>query len=358
MKKNQYINWELNNSKLYHKYYWQKSLKNWIPRSSLIKDTFDQVSYPIEAGIFDIAKETIFEILDAYSQVVPYDTKKYENVMDSILNTAKDSSCIVLFNHDNFATMSIFIRELYKHANKINKDESNKNIDLKQNLHTIVWPTITTQAQVRSLKAISNILKTVPSRDDIPGMETSLKSIKSSFIKQLITTTKLPNQIILMAPTGTRDVLYRNSDGTINSILFQNDDGITNTARMVKSLAESWTRVILVGTNWVWLKRPGAKHLKETDNNRTPADVYIDVQELSPEESLSLIEEKKLMSTIAWLVRDHKGNPIAKAIDPIEFDIYKWLPQQIDIEKDKYKNYYFKDSLHKRIVRKLYTLLR
>lgn len=358
MKKNQHINWESDNSMLYHKYYWQKSLKNWIPRSSLIKDTFDQVSYPIEAGIFDIAKETIFEILDAYSQVVPYDTKKYENVISSILDTAKDNSCIILFNHDNFATMSIFIRELYKHANKINKDTPNKNIDLKQNLHTIVWPTITTQAQVRSLKAISNILKTVPSRDDIPGMETSLKNIKSNFIKQLITTTKLPNQIILMAPTGTRDVLYRNSDGTINSILFQNDEGIINTSRIVKSLAEAWSRVVLVGTNGVWLKRPGAKHLKETDNNRTTADVYIDVQELSPEECISLIEEKKLMSTIAWLVRDHQGNSIAKAIDPIQFDIYKWLPQETEIQEDKYQNYYFKDSLHKKIVRKLYTLLR
>jgi len=40
------------------------------------------------------------------------------------------------------------------------------------------------------------------------------------------------------------------------------------------------------------------KKVTETNNNRTTSDVYIDIQELSSEECLSLIEDKKLMETI------------------------------------------------------------
>jgi len=62
------------------------------------------------------------------------------------------------------------------------------------------------------VQSVSNGLKTIPSGDDIPGIENTIKSIRSNFIKQLFTITKDPNNIVIMAPTGTRDVIQRNSD--------------------------------------------------------------------------------------------------------------------------------------------------
>lgn len=343
---------------LYHNYYWSKNLKNWLSKKQLRKDTVEQTYYPIKAGLFDINRKAIFEVMDAYSCVVPYDPIKYQTVMDWILTPSKKESSLILVNHDNFATMPIIIRELYKHADRINKQNPQNQINLKRNLYVIFWPTISTQSQILSAQAISNGIKTIPSGDDIPGIENIMRSVRLNFIKQLITITKDPNSIILMAPTGTRDVVERNSDGTIKSIIFKNDSWIENTAKLIKNLVELWTKVVLVGTNGVGLKRPTAKKVTETNNNRTMADIYLDIQELSSQESISLIEEKKLMSTIAWLVRDYKWNPIAKVVDSVEFDIYKWLPQQINIEEDKYQNYYFKDDMYKKIVRKLYETLK
>lgn len=349
--------WEIDTTTLYHKYYWSKNLKNWLSKKQLRKDIVDKTFYPIKAGIFDINRKAIFEVLDAYSCVVPHDPIKYQTIMNTLVSPMRKESRMVLINHDNFATMPIFIRELYRYAEYMNKKDPQNKIDLKNHLYVIFWPTISTQSQILSAQAISNGLKTMPSGDDIPGMENIVRSIRSNFIKQLITITKDPNSIILMAPTGTRDVLHRNADGTINTILFKNDSWIENTTKLIKNVAESWTKIVLVGTNGVGLKRPTAKKkVTETNNHRTMADIYVDIQELSTQESLSLIEEKKLMSTIAWLVRDHTWIPIAKAVDPIEFDIYKWLPQQITIEKDRYQNYYFKDDLYKKIVRKLFEL--
>ena len=59
--------------KLYHKYYWSKNLKNWLSERQLRKDNVEQTHYPIKAGIFDINRKAIFEVMDAYSCVIPYD---------------------------------------------------------------------------------------------------------------------------------------------------------------------------------------------------------------------------------------------------------------------------------------------
>lgn len=350
---------EYNTFEAYHDYYRSRSVKNGLSHRQLIKDDLEQVFYPIKPGICNIARKAIFEVMDSYSCVVPNDSERYESVMNSILTPSDDKSCIVLFNHDNFATMTVFINELYKHAHKFPQNNNHqKPISLKDNLHIVVWPAVTTQTQVRSLQAIINIIKTVPSRDNIPGMEEKFKTMKSNFIKQLLTITQKPNQIILMAPTGTRDILNWNLDGTIKSIMFKNDEGIGQTARLVKSFVENWNKIVLVGTNGTWLKRPGAKDLKHSDNNWTAADIYIDIKEVKTQECLDLIQQKNLMPTVAWLVKDHEGNSIGKVIPPKVFDAYKKKSQQPEIKSDEHQNYYFKDSLRKQCVRKIFTLLK
>ena len=347
-----------NESDLYHKYYWSKNLKNWLSKKQLRRDVIDQVNYPIKPGIFDITRKAIFEVLDAYSCVVPYDPIKYENIMRAILDPSREEAVNILVNHENFATMLIIIKELYKYASIINKQNASNKINLKKNVYIVFWSTISTQSQIIPVQSVSNGLKTIPSGDDIPGIENTIKSIRSNFIKQLFTITKDPNNIVIMAPTGTRDVIQRNSDWTVNAILFKDDTWIESTAKIIKSLVESWTKIILVWTNGTGLKRPGMKKVTETNNNRTTSDVYIDIQELSSEECLSLIEDKKLMETIGWLVRDHNWNSIAKIVNPTEFDTYKNLPQQIKIQESKYQNYYFQDTIYKKIVRKLYMLFK
>lgn len=352
-------NKELDPFELYHNYYRSRSIKNGLSPKQLVKDNLDQVLYHIKPGIFNIARKALFEVMDAYSCVVPDNSERYRSVMNSILTPSNDKSCIVLFNHDNFATMTIFINELYKYARIFPQNNNHqKPISLKENLHIVVGPAVTTQTQIHSLQAIINIIKTVPSRDTIPWMEKELKKIKSNFVKQLLHKMRTPNQIILMAPTGTRDILDWNHDWTIRSIMFKNDEGITKTAKLIQSFAEQGNKIVLVGTNWTWLKKPWAKDIKHSDNNRTPSDIYIDIKEVDNQECIALIQQKQLMPTVAELVKDHEWNPIGKVIHPDIFDTYKNITQDVDIQEDSHQNYYFQDSLRKQCVRKLFTLLK
>lgn len=294
-------------------------------------------------------------MLNSFTHIIPFDRAKYEAVMESIITLPKDKSCLILFNHDNFATMTVFVREIYEHAKNNN---INKTIDLQKNIHTVVWPAITTQKQIKSLNGISNVLKTVPARDVIPEIDEKLDRIRMKFIKQFLELSNVWWQIFLMAPTGTRDVIRRNDNGTLQSIMFQDDEAITQTTKVIKAFAEKWNKIILVGTNGAWLKRPGVKKLKERDNNWTSADVYVDVQEINPQECKSLLEEKKLMDTIASLVKDKDGNSIAKTINSDMFDRYKNEDQELSIQQNNYQNYHFQDTIRKKIVRKLYSLLK
>jgi hypothetical protein len=174
----------------------------------LIKDNVDQILYPIKSGFLDINKKAIFEVLDSHIDVLPYNIKKYESIMKSIVSPNNNGkSKIVLFNHDNFATMVVFIKELYKFA----KEEFDS-INLKKDLNIVVGPAITTQKQIFSLQSLANILKTVPSRDKIDDIENKIKSIRLNFLKQLLSLTKNSDQIVLMAPTGTRDIINWNAD--------------------------------------------------------------------------------------------------------------------------------------------------
>jgi len=103
----------------------------------LRRDVIDQVNYPIKPGIFDITRKAIFEVLDAYSCVVPYDPIKYENIMRAILDPSREEAVNILVNHENFATMLIIIKELYKYASIINKQNASNKINLKKNVYIV-----------------------------------------------------------------------------------------------------------------------------------------------------------------------------------------------------------------------------
>ena len=343
--------------KIYHQHYRERSIKNGVQFSQLVKDCINKTYYPIKPWKYNLKQKSIFEVLNAYTHIVPFDKAKYESIMKSILTIPEDKSCLLLFNHDNFATMTAFVKELYDYAKK-EKDNLEQTIDLQKNVHTIVGPAITTQKQIKSLNGISNVLKTVPARDVIPEINKKLDGIRLKFIKQFLDLSNVWWQVFLMAPTGTRDVIRRNDDWTLQSIMFQNDDAITQTTKVIKTFAEKWNKIILIGTNGAWLKRPGVKKLKERDNNWTSADVYVDVQELDLQDSVSLIENKKLMDTIASLVKDKEGNSIAKTIDSDMFDMYKHEDQELIIKQNNYQNHHFQDTVRKKIVRKLYSLLK
>jgi len=349
---------EIDESALYHDYYWSRSIQNWIPKKKLIIDNVDQIFYPIKSWIFNIVRKSLFEIMNSYSCVLPNDIDKYESVINSILTPSNDKSCIVLFNHDNFATMAVFIKELYKHVSSLKNKNWINPISLKENMHIIVGPAVTTQKQFHFLNKVINVIKTIPSRDSIPWMDDKLKTIKSDFIRQILNIVEKKNQIILMAPTWTRDVLKWDLDWTINKIIFKNDDGIEKTAQLVKHFAEKWNKIFLVWTNWTWLKRPWVKKVWELNNNRTMSDIYIDIKELDNQECINYIEEKKLMSTIASLVKDHQWNILWEAIEPDDFKILKQDKKQIDVDENGHKNYCFQDSLRKKTVRKLFSLLK
>ncbi|MDD3262574.1 MAG: hypothetical protein PHR61_01900 [Candidatus Absconditabacteria bacterium] len=347
-----------NTEHAYHKYYRERSVKNGVPFSKLMKDCLNKTYYPIKSGKYDIAQKSIFEVLNSYTHIVPFDREKYESVMASILTVPEDKSCLILFNHDNFATMTAFIREMYQSAKRLKQNNPERDIDLKKIVHTIVGPAITTQKQIRSINGISNVLKTVPARDNIPEINPKLDGIRLKFIKHFLELSNVGGQIFLMAPTGTRDIINRNNDGTLKSIMFQDDESIPQTTKIIKLFAEKGNKIVLVGTNGAGLKRPGVKRVKERDNNRTTADVYIDSKELTSKECISLIEEKKLMETIASLVRDNQGNSIGQTIDSDLFDMYKCSDQEINIEQNNYQNHHFQDSIRKKIVRKLYELFK
>jgi hypothetical protein len=72
----------------------------------------------------------------------------------------------------------------------MNKNNLNNISIIQKKIHTIVGPYITNQKQIYSLKAISNVLKTVPARDCIPEISKKLDSVRMKFIKQFISLSK------------------------------------------------------------------------------------------------------------------------------------------------------------------------
>lgn len=358
MKKNFSNKQDKDIEKVYNKYYQERSIKNWVPFSKLIKDSIDKTDYPIKPGRFDLIQKSIFEVLNAYTNIVPIYKEKYESIMESVLTTSDDKSCLIMFNHDNFLTMTVFIRELYEYAKKLKSINPDFDDNLKNKIHTIVGPAITTQKQIRSINWISNVLKTVPARDSIPEIKPKLDWMRIKFIKHFLELSNTWGKIFLMAPTGTRDIIVRNKDWTLKSIMFQNDESISQTTKLIKLFAEKGNKVVLVWTNGAWLKRPWIKKVEERNNNRTYSDVYIDVEEFNSNQIVDIIKENKLMDTIAWLVKDNEWKSIAKTIDSELFDKYKKNYKEVNIEENNYKNHHFKDTTYKKIVRKLYTLLK
>ena len=148
--------------------------------SSCINDDLYQIFYPKYTGVVaNIIEQCIILILDAFTQVVPYNQEKYDANMQHIMNDPKN--IFLVTNHATFANIPIAIREFHKYANlPAHQDKMDK-------LYTILAPSLTTQSQRHFVNALSHLLKTftLNSRSQIEGLKQEIKKVRGAFKEEV-----------------------------------------------------------------------------------------------------------------------------------------------------------------------------
>ena len=126
-------------------------------------------------------EQAILWILDAFTNVIPYDQEKYDKVLEQIITTPQNT--IISTNHASFANVPIAINELYKRENILNnKEKRNKK-------YTVLAPSATTQSSRNFINSSSHLLKTftLNPRSQIPGLEKEIKQARKAFKEEMHT---------------------------------------------------------------------------------------------------------------------------------------------------------------------------
>lgn len=73
-------------NEIYNAHFHTIHLADGMNPDSFIYDDMRQVFYPRSPGIFNIKERCIFAMFDAFTTVIPYDKKRYDEVMGRIMS--------------------------------------------------------------------------------------------------------------------------------------------------------------------------------------------------------------------------------------------------------------------------------
>jgi hypothetical protein len=112
--------------------------------------------------LLGIKEKFVLSIFDAFTKVVPQDQKKYDTIMQQVIENTYNTR--KLTNHATFANIPIDIREIYRYAKNLNHKEKIEKI------YTFLAPSLTTQTERYLVNMLSNLLKTftLNKRSQIP----------------------------------------------------------------------------------------------------------------------------------------------------------------------------------------------
>ena len=126
-------------NRIYNQHFHDIHITDGMDPKSFIYDDMRQVFYPRSPGILNIKECCIFSIFDAFTTVIPYDQKKYNEVMQRIMSNPQNT--FLNTNHATFFNIPLAVRELHKYAHMLHCKAK------KEHIFTILAPSLTTQTQ-------------------------------------------------------------------------------------------------------------------------------------------------------------------------------------------------------------------
>ena len=338
-------------NRLYNDHFHNIHREDGVHPSSFVDDNMFQIFYPKTSGtLSSIKKKFILSIFDAFIQVVPYDKEKYDMIMYQII--ANDKNNFLEGNHGTFANLAIIAREFYKYAHISGYEEK------KDKLYTFLAPSLTTQKLWYMLSPVSHFIKTftVNPRSQIEGLKYEIQQARNGFKDEVTRHAERQWNTFTLAPGGTRDVLKRGSNGEVEKIYMEKNLNIKVTNKFLRSFIEQGDAIILEGMNETAIKRPDKTDPK--NHTRTKGKAYVDIEMLSNEEALDVINNNTVLERIAMLTKDKYGNQIGQVVSSEEMKEIKHQMQINPIKIETYPKQDFDDDIIKMTTRGLFTLFK
>ena len=120
--------------------------------NSFVHDNMRQIFYPQTPGVFNIKQIFVKLVFDAFTEVIPYNQQKYDDVMFKIINNPQN--IFLNTNHATFLNVPLAARELHRYTRQLHQMER------IGYLFTILAPSLTTQSQRHIGNSLSHFLKT------------------------------------------------------------------------------------------------------------------------------------------------------------------------------------------------------
>ena len=128
------------------------------------------------------------------------------------------------------------------------------------------------------------------------------------------------------------------------------------TNKFLRSFIEQGDAIILEGMNETAIKRPDKTDPK--NHTRTKGKAYVDIEMLSNEEALDVINNNTVLERIAMLTKDKYGNQIGQVVSSEEMKEIKHQMQINPIKIETYPKQDFDDDIIKMTTRGLFTLFK
>ena len=325
---------------IYNIHHHKKLLENWYLINQMRLDILDKVTYPFDA----IQHKNVRRFRDYLNYTLLYQQEDKDHFEQCINLIKKGNNIIILMNHPTYFTPGIIWGEL----ERINKESEYPIENINQYFYTIVWPALTTNSQWSLWQGSSHILKTHPrtANGTINQIESNQQKAIKKFIDEILrlsqeTTIWSYWKVFFIAPPWTKDTIAREGNNN-NTIFFGNDDteSVKKTLQLTKIITKKNpnTSILMTWVNESNLKNPN--YVNPLNHERLQ-DCFIPINTKllsyqNIEEYYTLIKEKKIMPTIASMIKNINNENIWYAVpqDELEF-IKKELTQKQSIQPSK-----------------------
>ena len=195
-----------------------------------------------------------------------------ELALENMVKSLKEwKNFIIIVNHDTFANIPAVIIKIMRTASELWIE------DINEFIHTAIWDLIMCNIQQEALmNTVSNICPTSPATNKIPGWNPIAKQRRKNFTnyleKILLSWNKTGNKgwwhLVIMAPSGTRDVIHRTESGK-PYIFIPDETQPSNklTLWFVRGLAKQWVPTIAISTNTSDIKKPNSAKWVTANNH-------------------------------------------------------------------------------------------
>ena len=183
----------------------------------------------------------------------------------------KGENFVIMVNHDTFANIPAVIIKIMQKAKELWIN------DINEFIYTAIWDLIMCNIQQEALmNTVSNICPTSPTTNRIkwgnPIARQRRKNFTNYLEKILLSWNKTGNKgwwhLVIMAPSGTRDVIHRTESGK-PYIFIPDETQPSNkiTLWFARDLAKQWVKIMAISTNTSEIKKPNPDRWVTANNH-------------------------------------------------------------------------------------------